>query len=111
MSTSVAIFNYANEKLRCLKTAGPPSSVQELLIKSIYAKFCAPTICTFGAREQRMSKNVSYVKIRFAIFSYGNEEFRGLETARPPSFTQMLFFMSMFVKFGTQVMYTFCARA
>ena len=51
----VAIFIYANEDIWSIKTAGPPSYVQELFLMSIYGNFFTHLKCTFGANDKRIS--------------------------------------------------------
>ena len=43
----VAIFGYANEEVWGLITARPPSYLQVLLLRGLYAKFCTKAMHTF----------------------------------------------------------------
>ena len=51
----VAILIYANEDIWAIKTAGPPSYVQELFLMSMYVNFFTHVNYTFGANDKRIS--------------------------------------------------------
>ena len=84
-SNWVAILRHANEGLRGFENAGPPSSVQELLVMTFYVKFGTPAICTFCARAKTISDNVNYVNIGSPFSIMQIRSFGALKLLGPPS--------------------------